>query len=128
MKQLRWYQREAVDSIYEYFNEMTGNPLVVCPTGAGKSLIIAKFLEEMFSQWPDSRVMVLTHVKELLIQNEEELRGEWPEAPTSFWSASIGKKEISQITFAGIASVFRHADKMGHVELIIIDDAHLVPS
>lgn len=128
MKVLRTYQREAVDSIYEYFAEMDGNPLVVAPTASGKALIIASFIKEMFDKWPDSHVICVAHVKELLEQNEAELKGVWPSAPTGFWSASIGKKQHAPITFAGIASVFKNAAIMGRAELILIDEAHLVPS
>lgn len=37
---LRWYQREAVDSIFHYFQSgKTGNPIVALPTGTGKSVV-----------------------------------------------------------------------------------------
>ena len=59
------YQRDAVDSIYRYFADNAGNPLIVIPTAGGKSLVVAEFLREIFEQWPDQRVLILTHVREL---------------------------------------------------------------
>jgi DNA repair protein RadD len=38
---LRPYQDAAINGIYNYFNESTGNPLVVIPTAGGKSLVMA---------------------------------------------------------------------------------------
>ncbi|NDB70493.1 MAG: DNA helicase, partial [Methylocystaceae bacterium] len=55
--ELRPYQRDAVDAIYKYFSENNGNPLIVVPTGGGKSLIIANFLREAIFNWPDTRVI-----------------------------------------------------------------------
>ena len=46
----RDYQAYAIQSIFDYFNNGgKGNPLVCLPTGTGKSIIIAGFLEKCFS-------------------------------------------------------------------------------
>lgn len=39
---LRPYQREAVDATVAYFRRHTTPALIVLPTGAGKSLVIAE--------------------------------------------------------------------------------------
>ena len=45
----RDYQAYAIQSIFDYFNNGgKGNPLVCLPTGTGKSIIIAGFLEKCF--------------------------------------------------------------------------------
>ena len=54
MLELRPYQREAIDSLYKYFNSANGNPLVVMPTGTGKSVVLAEFLREALHNWPDT--------------------------------------------------------------------------
>jgi DNA repair protein RadD len=41
---LRPYHRAAIDALYDYFATDTGNPLIVLPTGTGKSLCIAGFI------------------------------------------------------------------------------------
>ena len=66
---LRPYQRSAIEALYEYFSASAGNPLVVLPTGTGKSLCIAGFTREAIAAYGDTRVLILTHVKELIQQN-----------------------------------------------------------
>ena len=43
MIQLRPYQSAAIDAIYGYFEREAGNPLIVLPTGVGKSVCLAAF-------------------------------------------------------------------------------------
>lgn len=124
---LRSYQQEAVNSIWGYFQTESGNPCVAMPTGTGKSLVIAGFLESIYRQYPTQKVLVLTHVKELIKQNYEKLKALWPQAPAGIFSSGLGKKDIhDRIIFAGIASIAKHAEKFGCVHLVIIDEAHLV--
>jgi len=125
--ELRDYQRAAIDSLYDYWREEKGNPLIVAPCGAGKSLIIAFFIREAM-QYPGTRILVLTHRKELLAQNEAELIGIWPDAPTGFYSAGLGKKDRhAPILFAGIQTVYSKLHTMDPFDLCIIDEAHLIP-
>lgn len=127
MLQGRSYQIEAVDSLFSYFQSNSGNPVVAMPTGSGKSLVIAMFLQAVYRQWPGQRVMMLTHVKELVSQNHDKLKTMWPGAPVGIYSAGLNKKEHQfPITFAGIGSVARKAALFGRQDLIIIDEAHMV--
>jgi DNA repair protein RadD len=128
MFQDRPYQTAAVDSIWEYFQSGgTGNPLVAMPTGTGKSIVIARFLQSIYNKFPYQRIMMLTHVKELIAQNYEKLRSVWPFAPVGVYSAGLNKRDIySAITFAGIASVWKKAHSFGHIDLVLIDEAHLL--
>lgn len=97
------------------------------PTGTGKSVVIAMFLQSVFAQWPSQRVMVLTHVKELIEQNLDKLITVWPFAPAGVYSAGLGRRDtFAPITFGGIASVRKQAAQFGHVDLVLIDEAHLV--
>ena len=126
--QLRDYQQESVDAIWNYFRSgKTGNPLVALPTGTGKSIVIAGFLQSVFKAFPNQRIMMLTHVKELIEQNYSKLLAIWPFAPAGVYSAGLGRKDVhAAITFAGIASVAKKPELFGHIDLIIIDEAHLV--
>ena len=127
---LRPYQREAVDSLYAYWKKNPfGSPLVVLPTGAGKSLVIATISQEFLTFDPSTRIVQVTHVKELIEQNYKELVGLWPWAPAGIYSASLGRRESSaQILFAGIQSVWNKAHKVGHVDVVLVDEAHLIPA
>ena len=127
--QLRTYQQDAIDGLYSYWSDGRGdNPLIVAPTGAGKSLIIAKLIEDALS-FPGTRILMLTHVKELIEQNAEELVGLLPGVDLGFYSASLGQKRLDrQVTFAGIQSIWERAfDMVPPPDLVLIDEAHLVP-
>jgi len=128
MLTLRPYQNAAISSIYGYFQTNTGNPLVVIPTAGGKSLVMAAFIEGVLKAWPDQRILIVTHVRELIAQNHAEMIGLWPDAPAGIYSAGLGKREAqARILFAGIQSIHRRAREIGHTDLVLIDEAHLIP-
>jgi DNA repair protein RadD len=128
MLTLRPYQQAAITSIYGYFQNHKGNPLVVIPTAGGKSLVMAAFIEGVLKVWPDQRILIVTHVRELIAQNHAEMIGLWPKAPAGIYSAGLGKREArAQILFAGIQSIHRRAAEIGHTDLVLIDEAHLIP-
>jgi len=125
---LRDYQQRTLDQLYAWFEAGNrGNPCLVLPTGSGKSHIVAALCKDALQNWPDTRVLMLTHVKELIEQNAEKMRQHWPGAPMGIYSASIGKKQLGEpITFAGIQSIRKQASRIGHIDLVIIDECHLV--
>jgi DNA repair protein RadD len=126
MIQARDYQIEARDSIPRYFCAHSGNPLVCMPTGTGKSVVIAMFLQYVF-QWAGQRVLIATHVKELVQQNYDKLMAVWPQAPAGIYSSGLRRRDkFMPITFVGIASVAKRAHEFGKVDLLMIDEAHLV--
>lgn len=123
---LRDYQQEAVNSLPAYFSKKSGNPLIAMPTGTGKSVVIAGFLQYVF-QYPDQKVIIATHVKELIQQNYDKLIALWPQAPAGIYSSGLKKRDLhNRIVFVGIASVAKRAAEFGKVDLLIIDEAHLV--
>jgi len=127
---LRPYQQRSIDQLFAWFDAGNkGNPLMVLPTGAGKSVILAAAIKTILEQWPNQRIAVVTHVKELIEQNFEKLVSIWPFAPAGIYSASIGRKDaVMQVLYAGIQSI---AGKLvqagGWFDLIFIDECHLVP-
>lgn len=128
MLTLRPYQQAAITSIYGYFQKNKGNPLVVIPTAGGKSLVMAAFIEGVLKVWPEQRILIVTHVRELIAQNHAEMIGLWSEAPAGIYSAGLGKREAqARILFAGIQSIHRRAHEVGHTDLVLIDEAHLIP-
>ena len=125
---LRDYQQRTIDQLYAWFDAGNqGNPCLVLPTGSGKSHIVAALCKDALQSWPETRILMLTHVKELIEQNAEKMRLHWKGAPMGIYSASIGKKQLGEpITFAGIQSVRKKAKQIGHIDLVIIDECHLV--
>lgn len=124
----RIYQDESVTSLFDYFkNNIIGNPVIALPTGTGKSLVIALFLMLVLRRWPTQRIMMVTHVKELIEQNHEKFKIIWPEAPSGIYSSGLKRKDISAAAiFAGIQSVAKKAVIFGHIDLLVIDECHLV--
>jgi DNA repair protein RadD len=126
--QLRNYQRQAIDALYHWFRTRAGNPLLVLPTGTGKSLVLAQFCREAVEAYPQTRIVVLTHVRELIQQNVQELYKVWPDAPAGIYSAGLGKKQLhAQILFAGIQSIHKRAYDVQQADLVLVDEAHLIP-
>lgn len=124
---LRDYQRRTIDILYDWFNSgKTGNPCLVLPTGSGKSHVIAALVKEALQQWPQTRILMMSHVRELVEQNAEKLRQHWPNAPLGIYSAGMGKRDIDNITFASIQSVRSKAWALGRRDLILVDECHMI--
>lgn len=127
MIELRDYQDAAIVSIFDYFAEKEGNPLLALPTGTGKSVVMAGFIERALKIYPGTKILILTHVKELIAQNYKAMKRLWPEAPAGIYSAGLNiRQHHYPITFAGIASIHKRSEQFGHQDLIFIDEAHLV--
>jgi DNA repair protein RadD len=124
--QLRDYQRESVARTVAALSEPGCNPLVVLPTGAGKSLVIGALVKELLK--PTERIVVLAHRKELLLQNAAAIARVYPEANVSIYSHSAGSKDLSgDVIVAGIASIANvPIEKLPGIGYIFIDEAHLV--
>jgi len=125
---LRDYQQRAIDQLYAWFAAGNkGNPCLVLPTGSGKSHVVACLCKEALQAWPETRILMLSHVKEILEQNAEKMRLHWRGAPMGIYSAGLGRKQLGEpITFAGIQSIRKRASQVGHIDLCIIDECHLV--
>lgn len=127
MLELRPYQKSAIKAVYNYFQHYDGNPLIVLPTGTGKSIVIAEFCQGAISQWNDTRIIIATHSRELVRQNYLELCGLWPMAPAGIYSAGLKRKETqTQILFCGIQSAYKKAFEFQKCDILIIDEAHTV--
>lgn len=124
----RSYQSECIEHLYKYFaTHKDGHPVCALPTGTGKAVIIALFLQSIYAKWYDQKVLVVTHVKELVDQNYKKFMGLWPNAPAGINSAGLGRRDTrNRIIFGGIGSMYKDASSFGKVDLLIIDEAHLV--
>lgn len=124
---LRDYQQTAVDAVLRYWERGGLHPLVEVPTGGGKSAILGE-LARVVVQDCGGRVVIATHRAELIEQDAAACRRVWPQAPLAIWSASLGKRGTAAITVAGVQTVARKARDMGVVDVLIVDEAHLIPA
>lgn len=126
--QLRDYQQQAVNSVYQWFSQnKEGNPLIVLPTGSGKSVVIAEIIRSAMEMDRSQRFIVTAHVKELIKQNAEKLQILWGGAPIGLYSAGLGLKQPRHsVVFGGIQSIYKKARVLGHRDLMICDEVHVV--
>jgi DNA repair protein RadD len=126
--QLRQYQLEAVRAAQQHVrtHPSADAPLIVVPTGGGKTPIIATLCRDAVAN--GQRVLVLAHVKELLEQSAHTLTRLAPDVPVGIFSAGLGRKQLhAPVTVASIQSIQRQAHRLGRVDLVLIDEAHLLP-
>jgi DNA repair protein RadD len=119
MAYLRKYQEEALEAITCDI-DTPGNSIVVLPTGAGKSHLIAA------SAMLRRPVLILVPSRELLLQNRDKLAAVVPESEIGIYSASFLKMEINTFTIATIQSVYKHPELFRDTKLVIIDECHQV--
>ena len=121
MYKLRPYQQEAVDSTLNYFRKKRSPAVIVLPTGAGKSLVIAEL-----AKIAKGRVLVLAHVKELVEQNH--LKYESYGLQAGIYSAGLNQKNSKRkVIFGSIQSVANASDSFfNDFTLLVIDECHRV--
>ncbi len=121
----RHYQQDSHDAAWNYLRNQSGNPLIVLPTGAGKSLVIAMLVQQALEY--DARVIILQHRKELIQQNAEKVQILLPDIKIGIYSAGLNRRELTDdVIAAGIQSIYKRADDVGRRELVIVDEAHLI--
>ncbi|BDH45150.1 ATP-dependent helicase [Salmonella enterica subsp. enterica serovar Choleraesuis] len=121
MYQLRPYQQEAVDATLTHFRRHDAPAVIVLPTGAGKSLVIAEL-----ARVARGRVLVLAHVKELVAQNHAKYIALGLEA--DIFAAGLQRKESSaKVVFGSVQSVARNLDAFDDAfSLLIVDECHRI--
>jgi DNA repair protein RadD len=126
--QLRSYQRRVLDDLYAWFHRHpTGNCIVNACVGAGKSVVIAALCHEAKAKWPETRIVMCVPSQELCRQNLDKLLALWPNAPAHVFSAALGRREMgADILYATIGSIYKRAHEMGRVDLLLIDEVHLL--
>ena len=124
---LRDYQQRSLDDLKLWIKENPNKNGCLClPTGSGKSWIIAAYCKDVIERKPDAHILMLTHVKELIEQNAEKIRLYWPNAPLGIYSAGCGSRDIDKITFASIQSIARNWELLGKIDVIVVDECHLI--
>ena len=124
---LRENQAEPIAKAIQFFQEKKPKPsLIVLPTAWGKSILTA-----FVAKNTDDRLLVLQPSKELLEQNYCKYMSLCGDFGTNagIYSASFGRREIAQITYATIGSIKNLGEtfkRYGFTKMLI-DEAHLYP-
>lgn len=122
---MRPYQQAAVDAAIAYLKQNPGkNPIISAATGTGKSVIIAEICRRILKA-NKIKIVVATHVQELVEQNSKKLQASSNEFSIGIYSAGLGAKEFGDVTFAGIQSVYR-ARNLPTIGLLIVDECHTI--
>ena len=127
--ELRNYQKKALQKALCWFEEETGYPLIVLPTGAGKTVVFATLIKQLYEQDPTKRFLILAHRQELISQAVDKIKTVWPEAPVGILAASLKQYDhTASIVVASrdtLASKKR-LEKSFPFNYVIIDEAHHV--
>lgn len=118
---LRDYQEEATESCVNILTSTKPcKELIVLATGDGKSLVQAEVAKRL--NFP---LIILAPSKELLLQNSEKLTEFGVEH--TICSASVGKRNISNLTLATIGSIKNNWEEFKElgVKGILLDEGHL---
>ena len=127
----RRYQDAAVRACWDYWRSAKGQwPIVIAPTGCGKSFMIAMIIRELAEKRPGVGVLMMARRAELIEQNVTELHQYAPEIPINVYSASLRSKEVGGLTAAQVQSFVNldPRDYPPNIRLVIIDEAHQVPT
>ncbi len=122
--ELRPYQHEAVQAVYQHLRSRDDNPCVVIPTAGGKTPVMATICRDAVMQW-NGRVLILAHVKELLEQAVEKLHTMAPDLwmQIGVYSAGLRQRDTDHsIIVAGIQSIYKRAAELDRFDLILVDE------
>lgn len=120
---LRDNQVEPARIAIDYFSSAKDDPsIIVAPTAFGKSVLISYVANSI-----NDKILVIQPSKELLEQNYSKLLLLGGEA--KIFSASMGVKEIGNITYSTIGSIYKlgHTFKKLGITKIIIDECDRFP-
>lgn len=122
---LRYYQAKGVEALLRGKGR---SRLLVAPVGAGKTIIISELIRRLLPT--ARRILVLTHVGELVMQNVEKLRVHCAPEPVGILAGSLGHYDTgARILVANIASAYRHIAAVlagGGIDAVIVDEAHRI--
>jgi DNA repair protein RadD len=120
------HQIEIHDAVLKFLRKREGNGLVVSPTGTGKTHACNSLIKTLVTKH-STRVMCVTHIREVIDQNCSSMLKYWPQAPAGIYSAGLKSRDTrSPIIYAGIQSLAGKAWMFKKVNVLMVDEAHLI--
>ena len=126
---LREYQEQSIDGIKHWFGTQTSPPLLVLPTGSGKTVVFATLIQKLFKMNPNKRFLILAHRQELISQARDKLLSVWPCAPYSIMAAGLKKFDATAPIVIASRDTLASKKRLHTCEpfdLVVVDEAHHV--
>ena len=126
---LRYYQQEAIDETLKWLDTQHTHPLIVLPTGSGKTVVFTTIIKQLFDRDPDCRVLILAHRQELVSQAKDKLLSVWPCAPCGILASGLKEFDASSpvvIASRDTLATPKRLEDAGEFDYIIVDEAHHV--
>jgi len=116
---LRPYQEEAIEGVRDAYRSGARAPLLVAPTGAGKTVMFGFISGQTASR--GKRVLILAHRRELIRQASRKLH----EAGVHHGVIAPGHDQTAHpVQVASVQTLTRRLDRLQPPDLIVIDEAH----
>ena len=125
--QLREYQVEAADAVFEAWDEgVFPPPAVVLPTGSGKSVTMGEIVRRLHVRGGEGKIVVLAHRGELLRQLkravhqlDDSIRVGTVKAQTREYDCDVLVASVQTL-----ASSWEHLAEIGDVRAVLVDECH----
>ena len=125
--QLREYQVEAADAVFEAWDEgVFPPPAVVLPTGSGKSVTMGEIVRRLHARGGEGKIVVLAHRGELLRQLkravhqlDDSIRVGTVKAQTREYDCDVLVASVQTL-----ASSWEHLAEIGAVQAVLVDECH----
>jgi DNA repair protein RadD len=126
--QPRPYQSECLEAILQAIPEQR-EILIAAATGAGKTIVFCLLIKTLLTNWPQIKIGILAHRRELIMQAQDKLLKTWPDAPIGIACGSTGEViDIDKpVVIGSIQTLARRVEETSPFDLIIVDEAHRIP-
>jgi len=129
----RTYQRTAINALHTAGLNGKNKALITLATGLGKTIVASTFVAEFLENNPDSKVLFLAHMTDLVKQLE---RASWSQfskfTDTHVWTDGEIPVYVDGVTFAtwqSVVSAYRNGISLERqYDLVVVDECHHAPS
>jgi len=126
---LRDYQFRCLDQVWNALQNKL-NVLITAPCSAGKTILFSKIIQRLLRENPAYRTLTLVDREILVSQSRDKLRSVAPELSLSIGivcaSVTNDKRLDLPVTVASRQSLINQLDRFPPVQLVIVDEAHLM--
>jgi superfamily II DNA or RNA helicase len=113
------YQVRDIAAVLAALDKPGSRPLVIIPTGGGKSVEIAGLAEAILARNPAARMLVIARSHVLADHNVNALARLDPAITRASFK---GKPLSASVTYATAQKLYRHPDIVASADLVIIDE------